>query len=1612
MILSYRSGEPHRVRTVPLPSPTCQIAVNCDGSLLAVEVLSNGCPFLHIYSVPSFLSAQPQLLETIRVCPEENVKCRQLCWNPVIPNILAVCLHNGGLFMYALKDKGFEFHSLDKSNAVQSICWSPKGKQIVAGQLGFKLVQYKPDLAMARTIQCPTDPSWGQCCSVITIQWLSTYQFAVAMLPQAADAVPNLIIVNAPKSNQISMVNYRDDICFGEPGPRAAQMFFVHVHEWNMLLVASANSPDIDLLVTTEAGDAPTWVQYCIEPRVGTPTVLRGEQSFPIGLTTDISGVQTMDALGNLSPPRLSIHVMANFGDLLSFAVNNQLPNMKDVCSPPAPARDQSGLSQFVAPQPDDHASPARAAVPAPAQPSAVLPRPAFQPSPPAAVAVSVPTSAKESDMTFNFGAASTPIVQQKATSIFGGGAASSSTTTTGGGGGGLFGASVFGVPASTSAPAAQVPPVKPISTFAFPKPADAPPPTFSQTTAAATATNNIGAAPPTTGNPQTKPLISVPPKFAPPAMQATSAPVAIATTDGEDQEAMAEMMREDIANADAEIKQLIRKCKSINVSIGSKEEMKNIMKDLSSLTDFSQQAVESSDQLGAEVRMLNLSLHEAFSTTKTANDFFARYKSPETTRPRDYMAHNPANRRMLIRLENALINNEQQMNFIQKQLMAQWAEHEEVRRQYSKDRMHIPCLEGVYETLTRQKEILFRERQKINYITSKLGVRMLTKLEDVQGTGQSQQQDAIIESMGDSMLSMTLNETLPMSQKRVDPKKMRQLTAYLSNRPVIVVCPARPKSGMSSEVILARKEKLIKSKLSTKKSEISSTVVAQKDPSIVKTKIPVVTEIAPTIVQKPIPAPTVTPLSAKGSMFGAPAKPAAVPTATKAPSFGGGFGDSSFGSSGSKITIEAKENLTPNVMPTPVPGSGFGGFGGATATAKKEDPPKASSPFAFNLGGSVAKATVISSLDNTKASGNAPVTVTAPAKITSPAAVTVGATPISATTTSMAKPLFGGISSGPLNFGGNTGTTEKKTTPVTVLTGSGSSPAFSVPLNENAVLDNLKICSPATTLSAVDAAPINIFSSNAFSNLLDTSTSSTPVNLSTSTATSPFVSKSEESAKSPAKPEASIFGGFGGKSTANPASAAPTTTTSGSFFGSGFGGGATTGTSIFGSSAAPAVPTTTGSATKPPATTTEGIKSLFGGFSTGGTSITTPAAAVVPEPAVVVPEKPNVVTTTVLPKPDQSVFGQAQNTATISDPSPAASSASAASAFSFGNMGLGSAAPIATTASPFGAPASTVSPFGGGGAAAATAPTTAGFGVGGGSLFGSSTGSMFGSPASTAGTVAGTAASGGSIFGGGSPSTATGGSIFGGGSVFGAGGQATATTSIFGGAQATNSTGFGGGVAAPAAAPPTNNNIFGSPSNTQAGGGSIFGGGVQASSASSGFSFASASAAPAFGSPAPVASPFGGQQPSPASAFGQPQSPFGGGGSTAGQGAGGSVFGKPAGGCSASILSSLSYNIIGNVLKSPILFCSIRIANRIWVSCNLRRATGVWWRSLVRRRVRTTGRCIATDAAEQSVCQSGIIRIERGIRPNSANERDAAAKSCVRGISLFILEIIIWSYD
>lgn len=80
----------------------------------------------------------------------------------------------------------------------------------------------------------------------------------------------------------------------------------------------------------------------------------------------------------------------------------------------------------------------------------------------------------------------------------------------------------------------------------------------------------------------------------------------------------------------------------------------------------------------------------------------------------------------MLARLQSYVAANEAQLRLAEQHIDTQWEQLQDVLRRNSKSRMHMPCLEGIYQRLTRLQNLTSDQRILQNNIKAKLKERGL----------------------------------------------------------------------------------------------------------------------------------------------------------------------------------------------------------------------------------------------------------------------------------------------------------------------------------------------------------------------------------------------------------------------------------------------------------------------------------------------------------------------------------------------------------------------------------------------------------------------------------------------------------------------------------------------------------------------------------------------------------------------------------------------------------------------------------------------------------------------------------------------------------------------
>ncbi|XP_034111500.1 nuclear pore complex protein Nup214 [Drosophila albomicans] len=829
VVAAKSTGKQPMARRVVLPHIPNYMSCSADGNMLAINYTqSNGTSLLLIYAVQSFMTPDIRAMYNIRLAPEDFVHAVQLLWNPVLPNSLAVVLSNGGLGMYTLKEAGnFELHSLDKSQRVKCGCWSPKGKQLVLGFPDGRLQQFKPDLTPAKTLVCPPNVHEGPF-DTIAVHWLSTFQFAVIFLQHGEDCSPALYIINAPKTGTPTYINYFD-ICYSLNGPRNHQFHFTHVQQWNLLLVSSANGVEVGVLGTAETGDTPSWEQLTLldEARIELPlSEATQDETFPLGFVFDTSSTHQLTINEKQLPSMPMVHVLGTDGTLLTFNFLNLQPGAASVCSPPPPLMDTSGQfyalntllgndEQSIAAAPVAVVAKPTAAVvesSAPAQsdisfaftPNTVTSTPAPAKEKPAPMFAGFGNASKITAPPPTFGAPSAPLNFASATPSA---ATAKPLQTTGFGG---FGAATTALPAA--APVFGMPVAGTVPNFgnlAAPTASIAAVPPSQPTAGVATA------AIATPGKPNnSKPLYTVPPTFTPVAV-APTAGTAVMKPSGkladistrEVDDVIADIMGVQISAFNEQIEQQKQQTKALLSQIESPASIKFYAKRLDDLQELNDQANDVDFEL--DVQGLRHALSEAYAIMAECRAKLEGYRNPDITRLMSSTSFDAAGRRILSRLQSYLAANQAQLRLAQQHIDTQWEQYQDVLRRNSKSKMHMPCLEGIYQRLTRLQNMTSDQRIKQTNIKAKLKERGLLQTSLINQENNRNRNNEAVDTLADSILSMSLNQVVETNRAKLSQEKLQSIRHLLQHHKIQIISPQRPdRVGIKSEVILETKLK------------------------------------------------------------------------------------------------------------------------------------------------------------------------------------------------------------------------------------------------------------------------------------------------------------------------------------------------------------------------------------------------------------------------------------------------------------------------------------------------------------------------------------------------------------------------------------------------------------------------------------------------------------------------------------------------------------------------------------------------------------------------------------------------------------------------------------
>nr|XP_026695870.1 nuclear pore complex protein Nup214-like [Ciona intestinalis] len=244
--------------SVALRAPPSWIAVSSDNLTLAVCSSSDKGLQILFFDVRNLMNKNkptktPFSMFMLSKSVEHSVV--DLQWNPGSEMVghITICVSNGSFHVLSVKDTVAEVAKKSEDFNALSVCWSPKGKQMMIGKKDGSIQQFTPTMEIRRVV--PPCPFIDRKVKASNVTWLSTLQVAVTYtvapdnnedetaLPSGG---PTVFVATLPHSKEqnktISWRNYEDP-CYSE-GPRPTQYVTLFMDKWELMLLCSTNAAE------------------------------------------------------------------------------------------------------------------------------------------------------------------------------------------------------------------------------------------------------------------------------------------------------------------------------------------------------------------------------------------------------------------------------------------------------------------------------------------------------------------------------------------------------------------------------------------------------------------------------------------------------------------------------------------------------------------------------------------------------------------------------------------------------------------------------------------------------------------------------------------------------------------------------------------------------------------------------------------------------------------------------------------------------------------------------------------------------------------------------------------------------------------------------------------------------------------------------------------------------------------------------------------------------------------------------------------------------------------------------------------------------------------------
>ncbi|XP_042909550.1 nuclear pore complex protein Nup214 isoform X2 [Parasteatoda tepidariorum] len=734
------------------------MSISADQKTLAVCFNRNGSLISDMYDIAAFEDPQSTPVPFQNVLLSGNgTKLKDFAWNPVAVNTYAFCTSDGSLSVHELTGTDLKIAANIQNASALSVCWSPKGKQIVVGKIDGSFSQYKPTLQEVKNIPPPT---LDEKVTVENICWVSTTQFVVLYVPITKGSPPYLFVVSTPKGSPIVYQNFYD-VCLGNSSSDE-QRYFLHFEPtWGVTVCASRDSIEIAII-----GDCPNWVQWDVKEDGKALLPGKDGASHAIGMGVMYCAQRKIVISEYESyQPMPIIFFLTNNGLLVSYHMINNTPGLESLVYPTEPfdkasERKRHGglqnLNQGGTPQPSLTA------------PSSIMFQPpsAFQPQP-----VQESKSALAATSPFNLKQGFSQNKNEQVSS-------------------GIKLIPTSNNSASPAQPASM--PVAKVPIFSVPDQASfrTPP---SNTTFDVTPTSD---------------------GLSKSSLRETLNSTVLASKETSNkQNTYIGAIVDEVQTFEKELHDLKLSLSSF-APIGTKDEMIDLKSATLNAQDFQKEMLETMTSLNTDIHDLKNALLESFVMVEDANTRERRKNDHLYLSLLRERALDPVTAKRLKQIEQHYMYLSTQLQEVSNKIDQDWFEYLEKKKSHQKSTSHLSSAEAIYKTLVNNQNIIHNLKKNIDLVFDKATEKRLENISRRKNrspfTKRTTQEE--LSKLADTFLQTKISNDDDKAPKfkKISPEAQKVLKSYFSSakvntvRPTVVCSPSQSrlisKSALYSE--------------------------------------------------------------------------------------------------------------------------------------------------------------------------------------------------------------------------------------------------------------------------------------------------------------------------------------------------------------------------------------------------------------------------------------------------------------------------------------------------------------------------------------------------------------------------------------------------------------------------------------------------------------------------------------------------------------------------------------------------------------------------------------------------------------------------------------------